>query len=288
MVFQFSASIILIIGTIIIYKQLDFIQTSRLGFDKDQILIVDNSGMSKETRKAFKNEIEKMSDIKSASFGGYLPVGNSGRSDNTFSTETVMNENNALNMQTWNIDYDYIPTLGMEMAKGRNFSSSFGSDSTAIIINETAARLMGFDDPIGKKLYTARVDGAANSHTIVGVVKNFNYESLRQNIGALSFQLGNNSWVSTYRVATTDPKGLVASIESKYKEMAPGMPFSYQFMDEAFDSMYRQEQRVGKVTLSFSILAIFDACLGLFGLATYMAEQRTQEKWNKEKFWEPQ
>lgn len=276
-VFQFSASIILIIGTIIIYMQLDFIQTSRLGFDKDQVVIVDNSGMSKETRRAFKNEISKMSDVKSASFGGYLPVGNSGRNDNTFSTEAVMNENNALNMQTWRIDYDYISTLGMAMAKGRNFSTEFGSDSTAIIINETAARLMGFDDPIGKKLYTAREDGATNSHTIVGVVKNFNYESLRQNIGALCFQLGNNSWVSTYRVTTTDLKGLVNAIESKYKEMAPGMPFSYHFMDEAFDSMYRQEQRVGKVTLGFSILAILIACLGLFGLATYMAEQRIKE-----------
>lgn len=276
-VFQFSASIILIIGTIIIYKQLNFIQTSRLGFDKDQVLIVDNSGMSKNISNAIKNEVEKMNGIKSASFGGYLPVGNSTRSDNTFSKETVMNENNALDMQTWNIDYEYIPTLGMEMAKGRNFSPAFGSDSTAIIINETAAKLMGFDDPIGKKLYLPRGEGSTSSYTIIGVVKNFNFESLRQNIGALSFQLGNNNWVSTYRMATTDLKGLVTDIESKYKEMAPGMPFNYQFMDEAFDSMYRQEQRIGKVTLSFSVLAILIACLGLFGLATYMAEQRTKE-----------
>lgn len=276
-IFQFSASIILIIGTIIIYRQLDFIQTSQLGFNKDQVLVVDNSGMSRETRSAFKNEIEKMSVVKSASFGGYLPVGNSSRSDNVLSSEAVMTDQNALNMQTWSIDYDYIPTLGMEMAKGRNFSPSFGSDSTAIIINETAARLLALNDPIGKKLYSAERDGTSTAYTIVGVVKNFNFESLRQNIGALSFHLGNNTWVTTYRVATTDLGGLVNTIESKYKEMAPGMPFSYQFIDEAFDRMYRQEQRVGKVALSFALLAILIACLGLFGLATYMAEQRTKE-----------
>jgi putative ABC transport system permease protein len=277
-VFQFATSIILIIGTIIIYRQLNHIQTTKLGFNKDQVLIVDNPGVPRENRDAFKNEIAKLGGVKSASFAGYLPVGNSSRNDNTYSTEAVMTEKNGFNMQNWNIDYNYIPTLGMEIIKGRNFSPEFGSDSSGMIINESTAKVIGYDDPIGKKIYTSNGPGQGNvTYTIIGVVKNFNYESLRKNVGPLCFILGNNRWVTAYRVATTDITSLVKNIESKYKEMAPGMPFSYQFLDESFDNMYREEQRVGKVALTFSLLAVLIACLGLFGLATYMAEQRTKE-----------
>jgi putative ABC transport system permease protein len=162
--------------------------------------------------------------------------------------------------------------------KGRNFSSAYGSDSSAVIINEATAKTIGYDDPIGKKVYSS--DGAGNNsveYTIIGVVKNFNYESLRQNIGPLCFRLGYNKWAAAFKVSTTDIKGLLANIESKWKTMATGLPFSYQFLDEAFDNMYRAEQRVGTVALAFAVLAILIACLGLFGLATYMAEQRTKE-----------
>ncbi len=276
-VFQFATSIILIVGTVVIYKQLQHIQTAKIGFDKDQVLVVNNSGIPTETRQSLKNEIEQFPEIESASFAGFLPVSGSSRSDTTFSTETVMTTSNAFNMQYWRVDYDYLKTLGMELVDGRNFSPSFGSDSTAMIINETAAKLAGFDNPIGKKLYTADGDESQLVYTIIGVVKNFNYESLRQNVGALSFRLGNNSWETAYRFNTTNVAGLVDKIQSKYNAAVPGMPFEYQFMDESFDSMYRQERRVGKVALTFALLAIIIACLGLFGLATYIAEQRTKE-----------
>jgi len=277
-VIQFTTSIILITGTIIIYNQLNYIQTTKLGFNKDQVLVINNPGVQRENREAFKNEIAKLNGVKSASFAGYLPVSNSSRSDNTYSTEPVMNEKNGFNMQNWNIDYNYIPTMGMEIIKGRNFSPEFGSDSSAMIINESTANVLGFENPIGKKVYSSTgPDGVSISYNIIGVVRNFNYESLRKNVGPLSFQLGNNRWASAYRVSTADIAGLLKSVESKYKEMAPGMPFSYEFLDESFDQMYREEQRVGKVALTFSLLAVLIACLGLFGLATYMAEQRTKE-----------
>jgi putative ABC transport system permease protein len=147
-----------------------------------------------------------------------------------------------------------------------------------MVINDATAKLLGFDDPVGKKIYSSPGPGQPTFfYTVIGVVKNFNYESLRKNVGPLCFILGNNRWASAYRVATTDIAGLLKNIESKYKEMAPGMPFSYEFLDESFDHMYREEQRVGKVALTFSLLAVLIACLGLFGLATYMAEQRTKE-----------
>jgi len=277
-VFQFTASIILIIGTIIIYKQLSFIQNSKIGFNKDQLLVVDNTSMKTSASEAFKNEISKLGGVKASSFGGFLPVSNSSRNDNTFSTEAVMNEKNGFNMQVWRVDYNYIPTLGMEMVSGRNFSEQYGSDSSALIINEATAKLLGPGDAVGKKIYSSEGHSQPNIvYTVIGVVKNFNFESLRKNVGPLCMRLGNNRWVSAYRVETGDIKSLISKVESKFKEMSPGMPFNYFFLDESFDNMYREEQRVGKVALTFSLLAVLIACLGLFGLATYMAEQRTKE-----------
>jgi len=277
-VFQFFTSIVLIIGTIVVFRQLNYIQNTKIGFNKDQVLVITGTNALGNNTVAFKNEVAKMSGVKGASFAGYLPVANSSRNDNSFSTEAVMTDKNGFNMQVWNIDYDYIPTLGMEMLKGRNFSSSYGSDSTGIIINEATAKLIGFEDPVGKKLYTS--DGTPGNsivYTIVGVVRNFNYQSLRQNVAPLCFRLGYNNWATAFKVAASDVQGLIKNIESKWKSMAPGMPFSYEFLDESFDNMYRAEQRIGKVALSFAVLAILIACLGLFGLATYMAEQRTRE-----------
>lgn len=277
-VFQFFTSIVLIIGTIVVFRQLSYIQNKKIGFNKDQVLVINGTGALGNNTEAFKNEVDKLSGVKASSFAGYLPVSNSSRSDNTFSTEAVMNEKNGFNMQVWNIDYDYIPVMGMEMLKGRNFSPDFGGDSSGLIINEATAKVIGYNDPIGKKLYSSDGNPGNNIvYTIVGVVKNFNFESLRQNISPLCFRLGYNKWATAFKVSATDIQPLIKNIESKWKSMAPGMPFSYQFLDEAFDNMYRAEQRVGKVALSFAILAIFIACLGLFGLATYMAEQRTKE-----------
>ncbi|NCU04945.1 MAG: FtsX-like permease family protein [Chitinophagaceae bacterium] len=276
-VFQFFTTILLITGTIVIYRQLNYIQTTKIGFNKEQVLIIDNPSMNGSTAGSFRTEIEKLSGVKASSFAGFLPVANSSRNDNTWSTEAVMTDKNGFNMQNWRIDHDYVPTLGMEIIKGRNFSKEFGSDSTGLIINESTAALIGLDDPIGKKLYRSSDDGAPVAYTVIGVVKNFNYESLRKNVGPLCFQLGHNRWATALRVETKDMKNLLAQVETKFKAMAPGMPFTYSFLDDSFDRMYRDEQRVGKVAFSFSFLAILIACLGLFGLATYMAEQRTKE-----------
>lgn len=276
-VFQFTTSIILIVGTLVIYKQLNHIQTTKLGFDKEQVLVIENSGLPQELRRTLKSEVEQLNGIESASFAGYLPVAASSRSDTSFSTETVMTETNGFNMQYWRVDYDYIPNLGMEMVQGRNFSTEFGQDSTAIIINESAAKLAGYDNPIGEKLYTSDRDNNPLVYTIIGVVKNFNFASLRKNIGPVSLRLGNNSWETAYRLNTANITDMINVIEDKYKNAAPEMPFNYSFLDQSFDRMYRQEQRIGKVVLTFAVLAVLIACLGLFGLATYIAEQRTKE-----------
>jgi len=277
--FQFVVSLTLIIATVIVYQQLNFIQTRNLGFNKDQVLILSGTTALQNNKEAFKNQVLQIAGVKSGSYAGYLPVSNSSRSDNIFSPEAVVTPKNGVSMQLWDIDYDYIPTLSMEIAKGRNFQKSFGSDSTATIINETAAKMLGYDNPIGKKIYTmiSPTSDVALGLTIVGVVKNFHYESLRQNISPLCFRLGYNRWEMAFKINTANTPALISQIEAQWKKIAPEMPFKYHFLDESFDDMYRTEQRVGKVALIFSFLTILLACLGLFGLVTYMTEQRIKE-----------
>jgi putative ABC transport system permease protein len=190
-VFQFATSIILIIGTIVIYRQLNYIQTKNVGFNKDQVLIVDDAYTLGTNTEAFKNEMLNTPGVVTASYSSYLPVSNSSRSDNTFSTEAVMTSENGFGMQFWSVDDQYIPTMGMEINSGRNFSKDFPTDSNALLINETTARMLGGGDVIGKKLYT--IDnfqtGEMISFTVIGVIKNFHFETLKQNIGPLCMRL---------------------------------------------------------------------------------------------------
>lgn len=275
-VVQFTTSIILIIGTIVIYRQLNYIQTKNLGFNKDQVMIVYNTGRLNNNVESFRNELLALPGVRSISMSAYLPV-ESSRSENTFSTETVMNNTNGFSMQQWLVDHEYVPTMGMEMIGGRNFDKSFGGDSSAIIINEAAARLTGFADPLGKKLYRVNTGAPPDVFTIVGIVKNFHFSSLREQIGPVSFVLGNSSWMMSARIDPGKVKDVISVAENKWKARSTGVPFAYSFMDEAFDNMYRAEQRIGKIALTFSVLAIFVACLGLFGLSAFVAEQRTKE-----------
>jgi putative ABC transport system permease protein len=218
-----------------------------------------------------------MSGVVSGTISGFLPVDNSNRNDNSYFKDATMDARNGLDMQAWRIDYDYIRTMGMQIIKGRNFSRDFGGDSSAVIINETTEKLLGYDDPIGKKIYNSDDKNKPISYNIIGVVKNFNFESLRQHIGPLSFFLRNNTGMVSFKVNTANIQSLMGQIEKTWKTMAPTMPFSSRFLDDSFNEMYSGEQKLGSIALVFSCLAILIACLGLFGLSTFIAEQRTKE-----------
>lgn len=274
-VFQFTTAIILIIGTFIVYLQLHFIQNKKLGFNKDQVLIVDNAYALSKHIETFKNEILQQPGVVSGTISSFLPVTSSSRNDNSFSKDAVMDAKNGFDMQTWAVDYDYLKTMGIELKSGRNFSKEFGTDSSAVILNETAAQFLEYNDPIGKTIYST--DSKPTPYKIIGVVKNFNFESLHKPIGPLALFLGKSKGLVSFKVEAAKVPSILKTVENKWKSMALGMPFSYRFLDESFTEMYKSEQRAGKIALIFSVLAIFIACLGLFGLATFIAEQRTKE-----------
>jgi putative ABC transport system permease protein len=281
-IFQFAISIILILATIVVFQQLQFIQNKNIGFNKEQVLIIEGTGSNAlgSQTDAFRREVEKLPGVVLSSYARFLPVSQSSRTDLPFFKDANFDIGRSLNMQRWDIDESYIPLLGMEILTGRNFNQKISTDSTALILNEEAVHLLGFgDDPLSHFLYVGTGTTAENitKYSVVGVVKDFNFESLRSKVGPLVFQLGNNKSSTAFKLESANIPNLLTEIESKWYAMANGAPFQYRFLDQAFDSMYRLEQRVGRIALIFSIIAIFIACLGLFGLATFITEQRIKE-----------
>uniref|UniRef100_UPI003F6E4E87 FtsX-like permease family protein n=1 Tax=Dyadobacter sp. TaxID=1914288 RepID=UPI003F6E4E87 len=277
-VFQFMVSVMLIIGTGVIYNQLNFIQTKTLGYTKEQVLIIKNAYALDAKARTFKDEAAQLPNIESTTLTSFLPTPSS-RTDNTFFPEGQMQQEKGISMQKWAVDYDYVKTLGLKMKSGRAFQEEFPSDSSGIIINEAAAKILGYADPVGKRIYDLNTNSTnrETTYTILGVVSDFHFESLRQNIGALSLVLRPSSGMVAMRIKGGNYRETVARVETLWKEMAPGQPFNYGFMDEDFDQQYRGEQRVGQIFITFAVISIVIGCLGLFGLSAYTAERRTKE-----------
>jgi putative ABC transport system permease protein len=278
-VFQFASSIILIVGTVVIYNQINFIQQKNVGFNKNQVLIINDAYALDKQARFFTDEVMKLKGVENGTLSGYLPTP-SNRNDGAMFPAGEIDQAKAVAIARWDVDYNYIPTLGMQMVAGRNFSKDFGTDSVGVIINESAAKLFGYTDPINQTIQSL-VDNQSNKtfqYKIIGVVKDFHFESLHSNIGALCLLLNTSRGNVSFRLAAnTDIASIIKNIEAKWKAVAPGEPFTYTFMDESFNNVYKAEQRIGKVSLAFAVLTILVACLGLFGLVTFIAEQRIKE-----------
>ena len=182
-------------------------------------------------------------------------------------------------MSSWTIDYEYLATLGIEVLEGRNFSRDFATDSTAIIVNEAAIKEFEIEgDPLGKVIGTfVSNEGDIQGYRIVGIVKDFHYQTLKSKIGPLAMQLGNSSRLLNLKVNTRDYSGLIDKLEASWMELAPNQPFETSFLDDRFNRMYDAEQRLGKIFGVFATITIVVACLGLFGLAAFTAENRIKE-----------
>ncbi|HVW13040.1 MAG TPA: ABC transporter permease [Mucilaginibacter sp.] len=276
-ILQFSISIFLIAGTLVVYNQLHYIQNRDLGFNRSQVLIIHNAFELGNHATTLKHEIKQLHGVQDATLTGFLPV-QSNRSTGIFFKEAVSDPKSSLFPQVWAVDDDYIGTMGMKIVAGRNFSGQIASDSSALVVNETAAKLLGFSDPVNKVIY--RSSGGPNPIlkpcTIIGVIKDFNFSSLRQNIDPVILQLGYDTGDVSIKVQTPGLPALLTKIEKDWKELSQA-PFQYSFMEQDFDAMYRAEQRTGVIALMLTSLAIVIACLGLFGLAAYAAEQRAKE-----------
>jgi putative ABC transport system permease protein len=271
-IFQFTISIVLVIGTLIIYRQFRYILDKKLGFDKEQVLLLHGASTMGDQVASFKNELLKLPDVKSVSIGDYLPIAGTKRNTNGFWNEGKPKPEIPISTQFWRVDYDYINTMGMNIVKGRNFSIDMLTDSKAVIINQTMVKKLGLADPIDK-----RITNGYGTWSVIGIVEDFNYESLKQEIGGLCLALGNSPNIVSVKVNTSDMSRTIHSITGVWSRFSPNQPVRFTFVDESFARMYADVQRMGSIFSTFALLAFIIACLGLFALSSFMIVQRTKE-----------
>jgi putative ABC transport system permease protein len=278
-VFQFAISFFLITSTLVVYQQIKYIQSRDLGYNRDHVLIVQNTETMGSQALAFKQEVKQLSGVDNATLTSALPTAGYGNWTSLFE-DRALDQKRAVHSQRWSVDEDYLGTLGIKLKSGRNFSREMPTDSSAVIINEAAAKLLSYANPLDQLLY-APADNLLkkiNTYHIIGVIKDFNFQSLRKNVAPMALILDEDRGALSVRIhAGADIPSLMAKVKDKWKELSPNQEFAYSFMEQDFDGLYRAEQRIGRIFLSFSSLAILIACLGLFGLVAYAAEQRTRE-----------
>lgn len=274
-VVQFFISIVLMIGTMVVYQQLKFISTKKLGYEKEHVLIVDSWPLGKN-QNAFKGELLRDPQVLNVSASSFIPAGDSYSNNYTVYPENQFDQ--LVKTLRYDVDENYIPTMGMEIVSGRNFSKEFGNDSTGVIINETAAKLLGWGkDALNHTLTNTANDGSKGTFRVIGVVKDFHFRSLHEAIAPLVMVLRGGGGNFIVKVKAGDTPQLLSSMKTKWEAFKPDMPLTYSFLNERYNNTYLAEQKTGKILGIFAGLNIFVACLGLFGLATFMAEQRTKE-----------
>ena len=270
-VFQFSISVILIVSTLVISHQMQFIRNKNLGYDKSYIFSVPLTDEIVQKADAVKNELSKETEILNVSLSNIYNVSNIGNSTGDIDWPGKPDSYNMIITQS-NIDKDFIPTMKMEFLEGGNFTG-VPADSAHYILNEKAVKLMDMNPPyVGKQ-----ISFHDNKGTIIGVLKDFNFKSLKEEISPLIFSSYGYKNILYVRTTAKDAQQAIAATETQYKKYAGDAPFSYNFVDKQFETMYLSDQRSGTLFNIFAGIAIFISCLGLFGLATYTAQVRTKE-----------
>ena len=274
-VFQFFTTVVLFIGTVLIFNQLHFMRSKDLGFDKEHIVIVQNAHMIGDQQEAFKAELRKNPDILGASYSASGPFMSLMAQVFRKEGQDIQTTYTLVNIET---DHDYLDTYRLEMKDGRFFSRDNTTDTSAIILNEAAVRAMGLEEPtIGKQLEMLSDEG--QSFTIIGTVKDYHMQSLHEAIRPMVMTLEDPdpNRLLSLRISPGRIDEVLGYLEEQWKAFGPAQPVDYVFMDERFERGYTSEIQTGNVFSAFAGLAIFIACLGLFGLASFMAEQKTKE-----------
>lgn len=279
---QFTISLILLSSVLILNKQMRFIQNKNLGYNREQLLVINNTNLLEKNIENFKNQLKANPQILSVSGSGFLPSP-SNRNNGSLWRDGIMS-NDPLQFTHFFVDYEYIKTFDMNIISGRSFSKEFSTDSSAIVINQAAVKLLGWKDPIGRKIGAIlRSDFDVNKpvldvYTIIGVVEDFNYSSLHDKVGPLALYLKGSNELITCRIRPdTNIPEIVSFLKSKWNENAPDQPFEDYFVADSLHRQYGGELRLGTILGIFTGLAFFVSCLGLFGLALFASEQRKKE-----------
>jgi len=275
-VFQFAVSILLIVGTMIMYRQIKYMLNKDVGFNKEQLIVINRAEALGTKMKSFKETVKNIPGVVNITSSTAIP----GRTNNNNGYMMEGRKDETFLMTTSWVDYNFLDTYGMTLASGRSFKESFSSDKDACIINESAQKDFKINDIEKARFMEPRDSGKIHYLPVIGVVKNFNYESLRNPIKpyCLKFQNDNMLWgYITVRLTAQNHSKTIIAIENTWKEFVSNNPLQYYFLDADFKEMYKQESQNAQMAVIFSILAIFIASLGLFGLTSFTVEQRTKE-----------
>jgi putative ABC transport system permease protein len=272
-VFQFTISIILIVGTIVVYTQLAYMRNQDLGFSKDQTIFI-NTNFDKN-KDAFKQSLSSIPGVLSSCYSAFIPGG--GNASAYSEMQNIAGDIQKTNLDLYFVDFDYIRQYQLKLVAGRGFSGDFKTDSTqAMVINESAARSLGYAFP--KDAVGRNYSQWGSKGKIIGVLKDFHYQSLQQQIRPLTMRYEPGAFgLISIKVSSANMSATIKAIENKWQQIIPNRPFEYNFLDEFFDQQYRAEDRFGNLFFNFAVLAIFISCLGLLGLASYSTIQRTKE-----------
>ncbi len=270
--FQFSLSVIFIVCVLVVYKQIEFVQSKNLGYDKDNVFYFRMEGKIFENKEAFLSEIRNVPNVINASSAQGSIVGGTGFTTGYFDWEG-RNHDEIIQFENLSIDYDLLEVLGIEMAYGRGFSRDFPSDISKIILNEKAIEVMGLKDPVGKIFNLW-----GNDMEIIGITKNFHFQSLHENVKPFFFRLRpRETSIIMVKIKGEEEKEAIDNIRLVYHKFSPGYSLDYKFLDQDYQAQYEAEMRVAKLSRYFAGLAILISCLGLFGLAAFTAERRLKE-----------
>jgi len=277
-ILQFAISIALVISTIIIKNQLDYIKNKDLGFKKENIIAINNGSSLGKYIKAFQSEISRNPNVISSTASSLMFASGIPGSGYLYNKKTGAD---VVPCQFLDVDYDFSKTYQLKLKSGRFFSEEFSFDSSAVVINETAVKVFNAKDPVGKDLMEMNnSDKMLNTFRIIGVVKDFNFESLHQTVRPLVLHLSPIRQASTIlavRIKTSDITNTLRSLENTWKTFVTKEKINYSFVEENLANMYVTEEKIGTLTTVFSFLAIFIACLGLFGLVSFVTQQRFKE-----------
>ncbi len=273
-VFQFFVSTALIISTIIVFQQLNYMQNKKVGYDKEQVLFLPDGRLMGENQDAFKQQLLQDSRVVSVSISRSIP-GSDFMDGTEVYPENINGNGTEIHMNIYHVDYDYVKTLGMHVTEGRYFSKDFSSDSAGVVINQAAVNELGWNkvNPIGRTI----VRSGQKRFKVVGVVEDFNYTSAKQTIAPLMMMLGNDHGGMIIKIRTTDVTGFLNDLKTKWNSFDPKGPISYTFLDDKFASLYAGELKTQRIFSAFAVIAIIIAALGLFGLSAFVIEQRTKE-----------
>ncbi|PWT97424.1 MAG: cell division protein FtsX [Bacteroidetes bacterium] len=273
-IFQFFVSTVLIVATIVVYQQLQFMQNKKLGYDKDQVLFLPDARLLGKNQDAFKQQLLQDNRVLAASISRAVPGGDI--MDGTEIYPKNEKENGTeIHCNITHVDYDYLKTLGIKIIEGRNLDPQYSTDSSAIVINESAVKALGWknENAVGKSI----VRSGQKEYRVVGIVQDFNYVSVKQKIAPMMMMLGGNYGGLVIKIKTANVNAFIADLKKQWDSFNTNGPLEYDFIDEKFAALYSSEQRTQQIFTVFAVLAIIIASLGLFGLSAFIIEQRTKE-----------